>query len=257
MLENELRDALEREEFVLYYQPQVKVQYRQTVGMEALIRWRHPERGVVSPMEFIPLAESTGLITNIDAWVLRTACAKSKAWQDEGLSAVNMHVAVNLSNRLFLQTNQTIQLVTQALEETGLDAHLLELEIKGSFVLRNVEAAISRLLSIKELGVTLAIDDFSVGCSSLHDLMRLPVDKIKISQYLMENVPNNSEDNEIVAEIVSMAKDLGLKVIAEGVETEEQFAFLVELGCNEVQGYWFGRPMPAKKCEEMFRQNKL
>lgn len=241
-LENNLHHALEHNEFVLHYQPQTEVGSGQVVGMEALVRWQHPDFGLIGPAEFIPLAEDTGLIVPIGEWVLRTACAQNKAWQEAGLSP--MRISVNLSARQFQQPN-LVETIARTLAETGLDPAYLELELTESSLMKNAETAIETLWKIKEIGVNLAIDDFGTGYSSLSYLKQLPIDVLKIDQSFVRDTTSDADDAAIVMAIIGLAHNLKLKVIAEGVETEEQLTFLRLLRCDEIQGYLCSEPLPA------------
>lgn len=242
-LEVGLRHALERGQFLLYYQPQVDLTTGKIIGMEALIRWQHPERGVVSPADFIPVAEETGLIIPIGEWVLRTACAQAKAWQDQGLA--NLVIAVNLSVLQFKQ-GQLVQQVMAVLEETGLAPQCLELEITESLLIGGADSAVvSTLEALKNLGVTLAMDDFGTGYSSLSYLKRFPIDKLKIDQSFMRGVSSDPDDASLVRAIIAIARSLRLTVIAEGVETEGHLNYLLRHDCDSIQGYYFSRPLPA------------
>lgn len=252
-LENSMRRALEREEFLLYYQPKVDILTRQIVGMEALIRWLHPEWGLVSPGQFIPLAEETGLIIPIGEWALRTACAQNKAWQDAGLPP--LRVAVNLSVRQF-QIKGLVDMVARVLEETGLDPTYLELEITESLAMNHAEHTIDKMQRLKNLGIQLSIDDFGTGYSSLNYLKRFPVDTLKIDQAFIRDIGADANDERIVKAMITLAHSFQMKAIAEGVETEAQFAFLLELQCDEIQGYLFSKPVPAPAFEQMLRQQE-
>ena len=240
-LESDLRRALERDEFLLHYQPKVDIRSGQICGVEALVRWQQPGKGLIPPAQFIPLAEETGLIVPIGEWVLRTACAQSKAWQDGGLEPMRM--AVNLSARQFAQENLAED-VARVLGETGLDAAWLELEITESMVMHNAEHAVLLLDRFKAMRIRLSIDDFGTGYSSLSYLKRFPIDSVKIDRSFIRDLPGNSDDAAITQAIVAMAHSLRLKVIAEGVETAEQLSFLRENGCDEMQGYHFSKPLP-------------
>jgi diguanylate cyclase (GGDEF)-like protein len=252
-LESSLRRALERKEFEVYYQPQLDTSTRQVVGMEALVRWQHPELGLVSPAEFIPLAEDTGLIVPLGEWVLRTACAQSKAWQQAGFAP--LRVAVNLSARQFQQQNLP-DMVIRVLQETGLNANALELELTESSIMKNAESAVKTLGELKAMGINISVDDFGTGFSSLGYLKRLPIDILKIDKSFVCDVTTNPDDAALVMAIITLAHNLRLKVIAEGVETEEQLRFLHLLRCDEWQGYLFSKPLPAAAFAELFLQGQ-
>jgi len=241
-MESDLRHALERNEFVLYYQPKVDVGSQRITGMEALLRWRHPSRGLVRPLQFIPLAEETGLIVAIGDWVLRTACAQNKSWRERGLPPVR--IAVNLSARQFTHKNVLLQDVERVLNETGLDPSALELEITESMVMDDPEHTTILLNRLRATGVNIAIDDFGTGHSSLSYLKRFPIDSVKIDQSFIKDLPGSGYDAAIIQAIIVMAHGLGLKVIAEGVETGEALGFLRAHGCDEVQGHYFSEPVP-------------
>lgn len=248
-LENRLRKALEREEFILYYQPQVDLESGCVVGMEALLRWNLGEEGMVSPDVFIPIAEETGLIVPIGKWVLRTACIQSKVWQEQGYSPLRM--AVNISARQF-QEPWFVFLVAEILQETALDPEWLELEITERIAMENGDASIEGLRQLKELGVRISIDDFGTGFSSLNYLRRLPIDTLKIDQTFIRDISADENGEEVVMTIIQLAKNLRLKVIAEGVETKDQLSFLKDKRCDEMQGYLFSKPLPAEEVERLF-----
>jgi len=239
-LENDLRRALKREEFFLQYQPQIDVQTGQIVGVEALIRWQHPERGLVPPFNFILLAEKCGLIVPIGEWVIRTACVQNLAWQKQGLPP--LLTAVNISAQQFQQKHFKESLV-QILADTGLAPHLLELEITESAIMENADSMLESLHSLKKLGVQLSIDDFGTGYSSLSYLKHFPIDKLKIDRSFVQDITEDSKDNAIIKTIINLGHNLKLKVIAEGVETAEQLDTLRKLLCDEIQGYYFSRPL--------------
>src|SRR5450830_28275 len=241
-IESALRSALERQEFVLHYQPQLDLAGGAIVGVEALLRWQHPELGMVAPQRFIGLAEETGLIVPIGAWVMRTACAQARAWMDAGLG--ELRVAVNLSARQFAQRD-LVQSVAQVLADTGLPPHLLELELTESLFVDDVAQAVTLLHQLKALGVGLAIDDFGTGYSSLSYLRTFPIDVLKIDRSFVGQIAVDGDQAAIVISIIALAHNLQLKVIAEGVETAGQLDFLRAHGCDEVQGYFFSRPVPA------------
>lgn len=250
-VENELRRALLRGEFELYFQPQIEIGSGAIVGMEALIRWNHPEKGVVQPRDFISIAEESGLIVPIGEWVIQEACKQNKKWQDSGFPAVP--VSVNLSIGQFMQHNLKGK-ISSILGMTGLEPRYLELEITESMTM-DVEFATNLLLELKKLGVQISIDDFGTGYSSLYLLKKFPIDKLKIDRSFVRDIMVDPNDAAIVATIISMTHHLNLKVIAEGVETEEQLQFLHQNRCHQVQGYWFSPPVPARQMEEMIRRN--
>ncbi|WP_172844391.1 putative bifunctional diguanylate cyclase/phosphodiesterase [Tumebacillus algifaecis] len=249
LLAGDLRRALERDEFFLAYQPQVCLTSGRITGMEALIRWQHPERGFVSPGEFIPLAEETKLIIPIGEWVLYTACRQNKAWQDAGFTPVC--VSVNLSAFQFGQPN-LVAMIKKVLEETGLEPQYLNLEITESITMNNVERAINTMHEINDLGIGISIDDFGTGYSSLNYLKKFPIQTLKIDQSFVRDMTEEHQDVAIPTAIIAMAHSLNLKVIAEGVETEVQQQMLRERGCDEMQGYLISRPLPALEFEKLF-----
>jgi len=250
-LENDLRKALDRSEFLLYYQPTVNVQTGAIIGAEALVRWRHPEKGMISPVEFIPLAEETGLIVPIGEWVLRTACIQNTAWQDAGNKPLRM--SVNLSSRQFDQEG-LIEIVSNALDDSVFDPQYLELEITESTIMKNPEKAATTLQKLKDMGICLSIDDFGTGYSSLGNLRRFPLDTLKIDRSFVMNITTDNDDAAITTAIIAMAHSLKLRVIAEGVESEEQKSFLRDLGCHEMQGYLFSQPLAANDFFELFKK---
>ena len=242
VLENNLRYSLERDELRLYFQPQVALKDRKIVAAEALIRWQHPELGLVSPGTFIPLAEETGLIVPIGEWVIRTACAQLKAWWADGLKIER--VAVNLSARQFVRQDLP-DLIARVLEETDVPPHALEVEITESLLMENTEDAISTLKAFRTMGLNISLDDFGTGYSSLSYMNRFPISMLKVDQSFVSNIGISSDSSAIVKTIIAMAKSLNLEVIAEGVETEDQLNFLDKLDCDIVQGYYFYRPESA------------
>jgi len=247
-LENDLRRAMERREFYLEYQPLVSLENGEIVGMEALLRWRHPKRGNVPPQEFIPLAEESGLIVQLGEWVLQTACKQNKAWQDAGYKPIC--VSINLSMRQFLQPHLADR-IGQILQDIGLEPKYVELEITESMTF-DKETAFEQLHRLKELGVFISIDDFGTGYSSLHYLKNMPIDRLKIDRSFVNEVMSDHNDAAIVSTIASMAHHLQLKVTAEGVENEEQLHFLKEQRCHEGQGYYFSKPVPPADFEKAF-----
>lgn len=252
-LESELRQAINRQEFLLHYQPRVDMVSGEITGMEALVRWQHPVQGLLYPTKFIPVAEESGLIVPLGEWVLRTACEQNKAWQLAGLKPVS--IAVNLSARQFKQQD-LVELVSSILQETELDPSYLELELTESMVMQNVEAAIATLNQFKVIGVKLSIDDFGIGYSSLNYLKHFPIGFLKIDQSFVRDITTNRDDAIIAKIIISMAHDLGLRVIAEGVETEEQKSFLCSHRCDEMQGYFFSMPLPAEEFEILLKERR-
>jgi len=250
-LGNGLRRALERDELRLYFQPQISASTGEIVGVEALIRWQHPEWGLVSPAQFIPLAEETGLIVPIGEWVLRVACQHARSWQREGLAP--LRVAVNVSYRQFDQ-NGLEETVMRVLHETGLDARCLELELTESDLMHNKESVISTLRFLRNQGVGITIDDFGSGYSSFKYLKYFPIDTLKIDQSLIRDVGSEPDDAAIVTAIIAMAHILRLKVVGEGVETLDQYTFLHDHGCDVIQGYYFSHPVPPEALRELLQK---
>ena len=240
---NQLRRALERMEFVLHYQPRVDIASGRIVGAEALIRWNRPESGLTPPAKFIPVAEETGLIVPIGAWALAEACAQNKAWQAAGLPP--LVVSVNLSPIQFRRAG-LVRLVAGALEESGLEGRWLELELTESFIMQDAERINQAMGELKDLGVEIAVDDFGTGYSSLSYLKRFPVDRLKIDKSFVQDVTHDPDDAAISRAIISLGHSLNLRVVAEGVETREQMDFVREHGCDEIQGYFFSRPLDAE-----------
>jgi diguanylate cyclase (GGDEF)-like protein len=243
VLENNMRSALERDEFIVPYQPQVNMQTFQLVGMEALMRWQHPGLGLLHPAEFIRVAEDSGLIVALSDWVLREACMQSKAWQDGGFDP--LLVAVNLSARQFQQP-KFVETVARVLKESGLDPRFLELELTEGSIMKDPDKAIGKLHELKGMGVKISIDDFGTGYSSLSYLKRFPIDTLKIDQSFVNDIDTDANDAAIVAAIITLAHALKLNVIAEGVERQEQLDHLRRLGCDEVQGFLFSKPLSVE-----------
>ena len=243
-LETNLYHALERDELVLHFQPQVSLQSGNIVAVEALVRWRHPEIGLIPPAEFVPLAEENGLIGVIGKWVLRTACAQAKAWQGEGLTP--FRIAVNLSGRQLGQID-IVQEVREALEDTALDPCYLELELTESSVMKHAERAAKTLDALRELGTTITIDDFGTGYSSLSYLKRFPVDRLKIDRSFVHDIPEDANDIALAKAIVALGHSLNLSVVAEGVETQAQRELLTSIGCDEMQGFLYSAPKTASE----------
>jgi diguanylate cyclase (GGDEF)-like protein/PAS domain S-box-containing protein len=253
-MENELHKAIERKEFLLHYQPKLNISCGRVTGVEALIRWARPDGRLISPAEFIPIAEERGLIVPIGDWVLQEACSQYKKWQSTGARLAS--IAVNISKRQ-LDQQQLLFVVTQVLRDSDIDPSCLELEITEGTIMHDPEKAIATLKRLKDMGVKISIDDFGKGYSSLDNLRRLPLDALKIDIFFTAKIAENTEDRAIVKAIIAMAHSLQLKVIAEGVETKEQLVVLRELGCDEAQGYLFSRPVPADECGRFIRETPL
>lgn len=249
-----LRRALREQEFFLAYQPQIDLTTGKITGVEALVRWQCPERGLVSPGEFIPVAEEAGLIRSLGNWVLRTACMQAVHWQRDGIWPLSM--AVNLSARQFRQQD-LVQEIKSVLQETGFDPRLLELEITESVFMENLEDASKMLFALKDLGISIAIDDFGTGYSSLGYLKNFPIDRIKIAQEFVKDILTDTNDMAIVEATIVMAGSLGLKIIAEGVETREQMDFLYERGCTDMQGFYFARPLTPGHVVDLFKDETI
>ncbi|MCA9455421.1 MAG: EAL domain-containing protein [Nitrospiraceae bacterium] len=243
-LEMELSRALSKEEFLLHYQPQMNLCTKQVIGMEALLRWHHPYQGLIGPNHFIPQAEENGMIIPIGEWVLRTASKQAKYWEKQGFPAP--HVAVNLSARQIHQGNLPA-LMQDILKHSHLDPEHLKLELTETFLIHETEETIQTLRELKAMGIHLYIDDFGAGYASLRYLKSFPIDGIKLDQSLIQNLPHSTNDAAIVMAVISLAKAIGLQVIAEGVESQEQVDFLEEYGCDAMQGYWIAPPLPANE----------
>ncbi|MGB5472061.1 MAG: EAL domain-containing protein [Gammaproteobacteria bacterium] len=246
-METDLRHALERNEFLLHYQPQVSLETGRIVGLEALLRWRHPQHGMVPPDLFIPVAEDAGLIESLGAWVMHAACTQARRWQDAPETPLRM--AINLSGHQI--NDRLIRTVSKILADTGLEPHCLELEITESCIMHNAVATIEKLGELRKLGVRLAIDDFGTGYSSMSYLKRFPLNKLKIDRSFVQDIPHDRNDAAIIKAILALGHTLNLTVIAEGVETNEQRAFLCDNGCDEMQGYLFSPPRPAAEIEQL------
>jgi diguanylate cyclase (GGDEF)-like protein/PAS domain S-box-containing protein len=250
LLQEELRNAVVHSQFVLLYQPQVDLRSGRIFAVEALIRWKHPSLGMVPPIKFIPIAEETGLIVPIGDWVLREACRQNKAWQGAGLP--HMNICVNVSARQFKEKNLVARVV-QALQDSGLEAKYLELELTESLIMQDVEQAVETMKELQSLGVQLSIDDFGTGYSSLSALKNFPVARLKIDKSFISDLPTNENDKAVAGAVISLGQKLNLRVIAEGVETDDQMAFLRENNCDEMQGYHFSKPIAAQAIEELLR----
>jgi len=248
-METHLRTALKKDEFLVYYQPQIDARDNSLIGMEALVRWQHPMKDLISPSEFIPIAESTGIIIEIDRFVIKTAMLQFVQWYDKGLNPGIL--ALNISVKQLLQKDFVTVLIG-FLKETNCQAKWIEIEVTESQIKSNPERAIRVLQQINNLGVDLAIDDFGTGYSSLAYLKKLPIDKLKIDKSFIEDIPYNKEDVAITKAVIDLGKNLNLKIIAEGVEMQEQKQFLVDNGCNFIQGYLYSEPLPSSRIEELF-----
>jgi diguanylate cyclase (GGDEF)-like protein len=248
-LETNLRRAITNEEFLVHYQPRVAVDSLAITGVEALVRWQHPQLGLVPPSEFIPLAEDTGLIVPIGEWVLRTACLQGRRWRDEGFAPIQ--IAVNICGRQFHDQDLS-ETVIRILDETGFPPANLELELTESSVMQNADFASGVLTRLKSMGIKISIDDFGTGFSSLVSLKRLPIDTLKIDRTFVRDATSDNDDAALVMAIITLAHNLRLKVIAEGVETEDQLKFLQLLRCDEIQGFLFSKPLPAEALASLF-----
>lgn len=253
-LDTGLHKSAEKFDFELHYQPKVDLRSGEICGLEALLRWRHPERGLISPATFIPLLEENGLIVPVGTWVLRTACAQVKAWQSMGMEPGI--VAVNLSAVQF-HRQDLCEVVKQVLVETGLEAKFLELEITESIIMKNVDRAVQTLRDLKSLGIKLSIDDFGTGHSSLNYLKRFATDVLKIDQSFIRDITTDADDALITRTIIDLAHNMRMRVIAEGVETEAQLAFLLRNNCDEMQGYYYSKPLPVEACTVLLKEGRL
>jgi diguanylate cyclase (GGDEF)-like protein/PAS domain S-box-containing protein len=247
-LENDIRRALQNKEFRLYYQPQVNIETNKIFAMEALIRWYHPERGIITPTEFISLAEETGLIQPIGDWILKTACEELSRWRNAGLT--NVRIAINLS-ACQLEQEGIIQTIIQTLMKNNIPGNMLEIEITENVLMKDIENAIFKLQQLSDYGVKIAIDDFGTGYSSLSYLKKLPIDTLKIDRSFINDMHNGKQDSSIIKAIIAMAKGMDLNIISEGVETDSQLQQLIEWRCKNMQGFLFGRPMPNNDAMSM------
>jgi EAL domain-containing protein (putative c-di-GMP-specific phosphodiesterase class I) len=248
-LETDLRRALTRGEFRVHYQPIISLDNRHIIGFESLIRWEHPQQGLISPAKFVQIAEDTGLIIEMDQWMLRESCAQLRTWQEEFPANPPLSVSVNLSGKQFAHPDLNDR-IREILAETNVSPESLKLEITESSLIENPEAAANTLRMLKELGIRISLDDFGTGYSSLSYLHRFPIDTIKIDRSFIARL-NVSKNSEIVKAIVTLASNLGMEVIAEGVETDEQIARLTGMNCAYVQGYMFSSPLPANEVRDL------
>ena len=248
-MENDMRRALEHGEFLLHYQPQLSLESGEIVGVEALVRWQHPEKGMISPGTFIPVAEDCGLIVPLGEWVIHEACRQHQQWLSSGMPL--MRIAINLSARQFVR-DDLVKMMGGVIHQTGINPEYIELELTESIIMENVEQTISTLHELRNMGVYLSIDDFGTGYSSMAYLKRFPIDKLKIDQSFVRDLANDPDDAAIVSATIAMAHNLKLTAIAEGVETKQQLQFLKASGCEEIQGYYFSRPLPADELAELF-----
>jgi EAL domain-containing protein (putative c-di-GMP-specific phosphodiesterase class I) len=252
-LETDLRHALANGEFRVHYQPIVSLADERIAGVEALVRWEHPTRGLVQPLSFIPVAEETGLIIQIGQWVLEQACQQTRVWQEQYPRTQPLSISVNLSGRQ-LQHAGLVADVARALAEAGLDPECLELEITETVVMQDARATDATLQALKAIGIRLAIDDFGTGYSSLSCLKRFPVDTLKIDRSFVDGLGQDSQDTAIVRSVAALARALDLLVVGEGVETQVQHTFLLQLGCEMAQGYLYARPLPPAELSELLAQ---
>lgn len=253
-MENMIHEALEKEQFLLHYQPQINIRTGKIVGMEALIRWKHPTLGLISPGKFIPIAEESGLIVSIGEWVLRQACQQNRLWQKTGLPPTR--IAVNLSAQQFQQIN-FVNLVTQILQETELEPHFLELEITETTIMQNLEFTRQVVTYLKEMGVHISMDDFGTGYSSLGYLKQIPFNTIKIDQSFVKDLKDHPEDLAIISAVLAIGRGFNLRVIAEGVETQYQVELLKKLECEEMQGFKFSKPLTPEEASIFLENNKI
>jgi len=251
ILESDMRKALEKHEFVLHYQPQADLQSGEIIACEALIRWQHPDRGLIPPNVFIPVAEDSGLINPLFDWIIHTACKQHQLWRQSNLPA--MRIAVNMSARQFINQKLLLSTVKKAIEDSAIDPQYLELEITESIIMDNIDVTINTLQALRDMGIKLSIDDFGTGYSSMAYLKRLPLDKLKIDQSFVCDITTDPDDAIIVQTTIALGHNLHLDVIAEGVETQQQLQFLKDNGCDEIQGYYFSRPVPADELAELMR----
>jgi EAL domain-containing protein (putative c-di-GMP-specific phosphodiesterase class I) len=247
-LETGLRQAIEKHEFVLYYQPVMDVPSNSITSLEALVRWYHPEKGIIAPGEFLPVAEESGLIVPIGDWILTSVCQQNAKWQNHANFPVNLRISINLTARQF-QAKNLVAMIQNVLEATQLSGKYLTVELTESLIINNIEYSGRVMAALKDLGVSISIDDFGTGYSSLNYLRRFPIDMLKIDKSFIKHVTQKADEAAIVNAIIAMAHSFKMKVIAEGVETLGQYYFLKDRGCDEIQGYLLSKPMPANEIE--------
>jgi len=249
-----LREAIDKRQFVLHYLPMIDA-HGQVVGLEALIRWRHPDWGLIYPLQFIPIAEETGLILDIGDWVVRSACRDRRRWQDG--AELPPQVSVNLSLRQLTQGRPLVESLSRALSENGLDPRCLEVEVAEKALAQDETIAVQTLRDLSDMGVSIALDDYGTGYSSLSRLKRLPICRVKIDRSFIHNVPVNPDDAALVTAMIGMGHGLKLSVVAEGVETGEQMSFLVQQQIDHLQGHYIGRPVPAEACTALLTSPRM
>jgi EAL domain-containing protein (putative c-di-GMP-specific phosphodiesterase class I) len=249
----ELRQALANNEFILHYQPQVDTDTEKLMGVEALIRWQHPTQGLLLPMDFIYIAEETGLIVPIGEWVIKTACQQNKEWQSKGLPPIQ--IAINVATAQLKQTNFATT-VKSILEETDLDSQYLEIELTENVIILNNSTITNNIQALKELGVKITLDDFGTGNNSLNYFKTIPIDTLKIDKSFVQNINRERNDLIIVNSIIAMANSMNLEIIAEGSETSEQINYLKKEDCHIIQGFYFSKPLPSEKIESILKNNK-
>ncbi|PRR79183.1 Cyclic di-GMP phosphodiesterase Gmr [Clostridium liquoris] len=252
-LEADLRKAVENNDFLLYYQPQMNLNTGEIIGVEALVRWKHPQRGIVSPGEFIPLAESTGLIVPLGKWVLEAACKQNKLWQKLGYKSIN--ISVNVSS-LQIQHGDFIEIVKNTLNEIGMDPKLLDIEITESTLMKSIDSVARKLENLRKMGISISLDDFGTGYSSLSYLKKLPINTLKIDKVFVDDIREHSAENAITGEIIQLAHKMKIDVVAEGVEMEEQVEFLKMQNCDKIQGYVLSKPLPSEEIERYLKKSE-
>jgi EAL domain-containing protein (putative c-di-GMP-specific phosphodiesterase class I) len=253
-MESDLMKAVENNELILHYQPQVDINDNTIVGLEALVRWQHPELGMVSPIQFIPLAEETGLIVPLSEWVTMEACRQNKEWLEK--DGVSVPVSVNMSS-LYFQRKEVLSVISNILKSTGLPPEYLDIELTESSIMRSEKNAIMVLGQLKKMGIRISLDDFGTGYSSLNYLRRFPIDTLKIDRDFVKNIASDEVDAAIISAIINLADTLNLRIVAEGIEEYEQLDILREYGCDVIQGYLFSKPLPAREIETLLMKNQV